>query len=112
MKKLLIGLTLLSSMSVLAADHQAIDCAKSLTHNGLVKTFEDAMNICKSTNDVDRSYAQKLEYFGYVDTLSEGLALSAVYTPEEIDQAMSLVRSGNFKNIVEALKVINDSITI
>lgn len=108
MKKLLVGITLLSCMSVLAADHQVIDCAKSLTHNGLVETLEEAINTCKSTNDVDRSYAQKLEYFGYVDSLSEGLALSAVYTQEEIDQAISLVRSGNFENIVEALKVINN----
>jgi|LULL01.1.fsa_nt_gb uncharacterized protein len=108
MKKLLIGLTLLSSMSAFALDEQAIDCAKSLTHNGLVETFKGAVSICKSTNDVDRSYAQKLEYFGHVDSLSEGLALSAVYSPEEIDQAMSLVRSGDFKNIVSALKVIKD----
>lgn len=106
MKKLLLGLILLASMSSLAIeiDVQTDACAKHLTYAELVSTYEGAVKVCQSTNVVERSYAQKLEYFGYVKNLSEGLAISSMYNAEEIDSAMSLVRANKFDDILSALQ--------
>lgn len=107
MKSIILGIVTVMSFSAFAISEQTESCAKALTHNDLISTYEDAVVICESTNDVQRSYAQKLEYFGYVSDLGQGLAISTQYSTEEIDLAMSLVRSNNFKNIRSALKSIS-----